>query len=565
MKLLKKYCISKGRFHDDYIDRVQFGSIDNTTGKGTGYTFFSNLSTELLQESTNTITITPGFIKEQYEEGDGYGVWIDYNQDGDFFDANETVWTKVSSTDSPVSGTFIVPIDAKPGTTRMRVVMKYGDTPEPCEEDVTYGEIEDYKVVIKSSNGDITSPSKPTNLQVSDITMSTATLTWNASTDNIGVAGYDVYQGTTLLTTTTNTTLDVTGLSPLSPYTYAVKAKDASNNVSKVANVVFTTLSNEDKPTAPRNLRAPTVTLNSVNLVWDASTDKNGGVITYEVYKSRRKIGTTTNTSFEVTGLLADKSYYFYVKAKDPEGNASNESNDLKVFTSNYCISKGTSSEAEWISYVGLTNLRFTSGSNKGYGGFTHRSATIRRGSRNKLTVGIRYKNTRYRNRIVVWIDFNGNGIFEGNEKRMSKIVSRTGNYDHYINVPANAKLGKTRMRVSAKRYIGEQGPCAIFSRGEVEDYSIIITGTNTFTGIDADANSNEISIYPNPVSDILNIKLSSATASATFKIINVAGKVVKSGALESSQLNISNLHTGMYILEVNDGQKLLQTKILKK
>ncbi|WP_408025807.1 T9SS type A sorting domain-containing protein [Tenacibaculum sediminilitoris] len=42
-------------------------------------------------------------------------------------------------------------------------------------------------------------------------------------------------------------------------------------------------------------------------------------------------------------------------------------------------------------------------------------------------------------------------------------------------------------------------------------------------------------------------------------------GKVVKEGRFNSSNLNISGLHTGMYILEVNDVQKLLTTKVFKK
>lgn len=564
-----RYCPSKGRFPDEYIDRFQLGDIDNTSGSSTGYTYFSNLSTELTQGSTNTLTITPGFLDKQYEEGNGYGVWIDYNQDGDFSDANETIWTKAPSTESPVSTTFVIPDNAKPGPTRMRISMEYNRIPEACEADLGYGEAEDYKVIIKSANGDNQKPSRPKNLKASNITMSTATLSWTASTDNVGVVGYDVYQGTSLLTTTTNTTINVTGLSEQSPYTYSIRAKDASSNVSGVANIVFTTLSNENRPSAPVNLRASDITQNTVTLAWKASTDKNGGVITYEVFKSRTKIGTTTNTSFEVTGLQANKNYSFFVKATDPEGNTSNESNDLKVNTSNYCESKSKSSDEEWISYVSLANLKFRTGSvfGYGYGGYTHKSATVRKGRNYTLTIGIKYKNIRYRNRIVVWIDFNNNGVFDANEKVMSKVVSKTANYNQSIRIPANAKLGKTRMRVSAKRYINEQGPCGTFFRGEVEDYLVNITGNNTFTGIttDEENDSDEITIYPNPVSNFLNIKLNSNNTTSTYKIINIVGKVIQSGELNTTQLNITNLNSGLYILEVMNGMKVFKQKFIKK
>ncbi|CAM1366947.1 hypothetical protein TSEDIMI_460002 [Tenacibaculum sediminilitoris] len=70
---------------------------------------------------------------------------------------------------------------------------------------------------------------------------------------------------------------------------------------------------------------------------------------------------------------------------------------------------------------------------------------------------------------------------------------------------------------------------------------------------------------YPNPALDFIQVKFASKAETISYKITNTIGKVVKEGRLNSSNLNISDLHTGMYILEVNDGQKLLTTKVLKK
>ncbi|MGG5488433.1 GEVED domain-containing protein, partial [Gaetbulibacter sp. PBL-D1] len=88
---------------------------------------------------------------------EAYSVWIDYNRDGDFNDAGEQVWTQSPTQTTPVSGTFTIPTNAVENATRMRVSMKYNGVPTACES-FTYGEVEDYTVVIQGSGPDIVAP-----------------------------------------------------------------------------------------------------------------------------------------------------------------------------------------------------------------------------------------------------------------------------------------------------------------------------------------------------------------------------------------------------------------------
>lgn len=142
------YCASNGNnTSDEYIQRVQMGSINNSSGASPGgYGDFTNLSATL--GNSNSITITPLWTGTVYSEG--YSVWIDFNRDGDFGDAGEQVFTRSATTDTPITGSFSVPAGASQGATRMRVSMKYNGIPTACES-FTYGEVEDYTVVI--SNG----------------------------------------------------------------------------------------------------------------------------------------------------------------------------------------------------------------------------------------------------------------------------------------------------------------------------------------------------------------------------------------------------------------------------
>jgi len=147
------YCASNGNdVSDEYISRVQLGTINNASSAGSGgYTDFTSISTSLAKGSANTITVTPTWTGTVYNEG--YSVWIDYNQDGDFSDSGEQVWTQSPTQTTPVSGTFTVPASAQEGNTRMRVSLKYNALPTSCES-FRFGEVEDYTVTIGGSGGD---------------------------------------------------------------------------------------------------------------------------------------------------------------------------------------------------------------------------------------------------------------------------------------------------------------------------------------------------------------------------------------------------------------------------
>ncbi|WP_438426342.1 M14 family zinc carboxypeptidase [Aquimarina macrocephali] len=225
------YCASNGQsISDEYISNVKLGTINKTsTGGSGGYNDFTAESTNLSKGSANTITITPTWTGTKYNEG--YSVWIDYNQDGDFADTGEQVWTNAASQTTPVSGNFTVPATAKDGNTRMRVSMKYNGIPTPCES-FGYGEVEDYTVAIGGPSADTQDPSTPAGLTASNVAQTTLTLSWNAATDNVGVTGYDVYQGATNLGSVTATTRNITGLTANTAYQFTVKAKDAAGNQS---------------------------------------------------------------------------------------------------------------------------------------------------------------------------------------------------------------------------------------------------------------------------------------------------------------------------------------------
>jgi bacillolysin len=91
------------------------------------------------------------------------------------------------------------------------------------------------------SSTDTIPPSTPLNLIASGTTSNSTNLSWSASTDNVAVTGYNVYNGLNLVGTPTGTSFTVTGLQGSTTYTFTVKARDAVGNLSMESNSVNVT------------------------------------------------------------------------------------------------------------------------------------------------------------------------------------------------------------------------------------------------------------------------------------------------------------------------------------
>ena len=182
---------------------------------------------------------------------------------------------------------------------------------------------------------DLESPSIPQNLLVESVTSDTVSLSWDASTDNIGVAGYRVYRDKQLVQEVQGEQFTDTGLTEDTEYTYEVRAFDIAGNQSEASNEVFarTSVSVDDEaPTIPLNLKVENVTTDTVSLSWGASTD-NIGVAGYRVYRDKQLVQEVQGEQFTDTGLTEDTEYTYEVRAFDAAGNQSEVSNRINVRT----------------------------------------------------------------------------------------------------------------------------------------------------------------------------------------------------------------------------------------
>ena len=123
-----------------------------------------------------------------------------------------------------------------------------------------FGSSESTTFCIEASAADTQAPSTPANLAYSNVATTSATLSWSASTDNVGVTGYQVFRGTTNIGSVTGTSANITGLTANTAYSFHVKATDAAGNVSGASNTVsFTTLADSSNPSCVSNSLALTI------------------------------------------------------------------------------------------------------------------------------------------------------------------------------------------------------------------------------------------------------------------------------------------------------------------
>ena len=185
---------------------------------------------------------------------------------------------------------------------------------------------------------DTQAPSVPTGLAATVISSTAIDVIWTASTDNVGVTGYKVFAGPTLLGTVATTGVHITGLTASTPYTFTVSACDAATNCSAQSAPVSATTQaagpppDTQAPSVPAGLAATVASSSAINLAWTASTD-NVAVTSYKVFQSGFQIGTVTGTAAAVTGLAASTTYSFTVSACDAAANCSAQSAPVSATT----------------------------------------------------------------------------------------------------------------------------------------------------------------------------------------------------------------------------------------
>jgi uncharacterized repeat protein (TIGR02543 family) len=148
-------CVSKSEFPwSDWISSIKVNTFINNSQKDQ-YSNFTNLVASADIGKNVQVSLKTSFSFETFSEF--WKIWIDWNQDGSLNDTNETAFQSIALAPDlgteykETMGSFIVPTTALLGRTKMRISMKRGSFPSPCEI-FTFGEVEDYTILINSDS-----------------------------------------------------------------------------------------------------------------------------------------------------------------------------------------------------------------------------------------------------------------------------------------------------------------------------------------------------------------------------------------------------------------------------
>ena len=166
-----------------------------------------------------------------------------------------------------------------------------------------------------TSSTDTTAPTAPTSLASTSKTATSISLSWTASTDNVGVTGYDVYANSVLKTTVTGLTATITGLTASTSYSIYVKAKDAAGNASASSSTIAVS-TNSSGGTATDLLFSEYIEGSSNNKALEIANN-TGSSVSMSIYTIKKQTNGagSWSTGLTLSGTLSSGSKYVIVNS----------------------------------------------------------------------------------------------------------------------------------------------------------------------------------------------------------------------------------------------------------
>lgn len=374
-------------------------------------------------------------------------------------------------------------------------------------------------------------------------------------------------------------TMTVSNFNGANQQDYTIIVTGTSNSVTQTADAFLKILG---ASFSNITLTSPAVGSTDVavnpQLQWGADTNATSYdvvVATDNAFSNVIVSGNVTTNIFNLPQPLSSSTtYYWTVTPKNScgEGTASS----IGSFTTGSCTacnSSGNTSFNTSTTLVKFNTINNTSAKPSGYSDYTSISTTVKRDEEHELTVNANTDGN-YVTTTYVWIDWNQNCTLDdsGEEYILGDVSNSTNGVTSLsplkIKVPSEAKLGNTIMRVSTKyKPDGVPSPCETGFDGEVEDYKIVVEDNPASV---EDFSFGNFKLYPNPSNGEFNL---------TFKVINTDKVSVKLhdfrgrliGRKEftnvssdfSERLRFDNVRTGLYLLQITNGDKQTTKKIL--
>jgi hypothetical protein len=429
------YCAADGDCYDSHISRVTVGSIDNSTGCQI-YSDHTSLSTTMVVGSGYPITVVNGY---PFYEDDECTVWVDWNQDLDFDDADETIAMTGSPGEGPYTATITPPVSAVSGDTRMRIRLWAFDPESPCGG--TIGEVEDYTINVVS--GGYCGASGGCGEYISDV------MVGDINNTDTGCDGYDDY-------TSLSATMEIG-----TDYPITVINGDAWSWEEQCGIWVDW---NQDED-------------------FDDPGEKTIAEMDFSTF-------TATITPPEDANLGNTRMRIRIIESGDPQPCGITTYGEVEDYTINvtgrtqYCEAQGGTLGCQYgIAEFKVKTIDNSTGGCDHYADYTSLSTELEKGTGYPFVV----TGADWVTSCAVWVDWNQDMDFDDANEQIDVAyfdyedppygeTLYTIYYIGMITPPQGAVLGATRLRVRTRHYNDPLMPCGDTPYGEVEDYTVTVT-----------------------------------------------------------------------------------------
>ena len=322
----------------------------------------------------------------------------------------------------------------------------------------------------------------------------------------------------------------------------------------------------------PASVTVTDITPTSATVSWTPQIG-TGSQVSY------RKVGTvsystnyTSGTSITISNLTQCTTYEIIVQYVQAGGGPTAPI----TFTTPmwYCIENSTAVITPYL-YASNVTLNATdlplmtsnSTGTKAYANYrsdpTRKVKLVRGSVNNTISVTKAGPATQNPTTVGIWIDYNGDRAFDSSTERILYSNNSTDmNPTATFNVPVQAGQVdcKVAMRVisNVTPYFTNCGPT-----NEIQDYEVEFVDAASLATNERVEKNKEITISPNPASDVLNI--SGISDAVNYEIYNAAGQKAGEGIISDHMVNLSNLSKGVYFIQLKDKEKVTGLKFIKK
>jgi hypothetical protein len=416
---------------------------------------------------------------------------------------------------------------------------------------------------LDGASNDSTAPTTPANFKSTAKTSSTISLAWDASTDNVGVAGYQVFNAAnTLLGSASTTSTTLQGLTPNTSYTFVVKAYDAAGNFSSASTAITVKTDTAITPSgaatvfADCNYAGTAVSLPVGN--YTLAQLQALGVVNDDISSVQVKSG------YKIT-LYSDNNY----------GGTS-----ITLTASDACITDNSFNDLTSSLKVEIysPNLAY----NRPVSTTSNEDATSTGAQAVDANGNTRWSSSYANNQSIV-VDLGAN--YNVNRVRLAWEAAYATDYQIQFSTDnatwttvrefwgkssavADDQTGLSGVARYVKVYCINRATAYGFSLYEFEIYGSLSAARVASKSLLPDASSQVFNVYPNPAHDQITVQLGAAwQQNSRLVLINSNGKYIFSKPVSgaTATLQLSSLPSGLYILKVSNAKGQIIKKIIKE